>query len=246
MKKIVLIILVLICLGLGFNAWHHKSPKKLLTTPKTTTKPIAMFDKSQYSTTDPTSIWVVVNKQHPIQPVDYQPSDLIVPSVPLRVPGNESMKLRAEPAAALERMFTDAKSQGVNLMLSSGYRSYAYQVNLYGSYVKTQGKAGADSISARPGYSEHQTGFAADIEPLSQKCDVDACFGDLPEGKWLADNAYKYGFIVRYTKNNQDLTGYSPEPWHIRYIGNSLAKELHDTGTDTLEKFFNITGGPNY
>jgi D-alanyl-D-alanine carboxypeptidase len=167
------------------------------------------FDKKKYSNDDPTSIWVVVNKPRPLSPIDYEPASLVVPGGPLRVPGNESMQVRPETAKALDVMFADAKAAGLNLMLSSGYRSYTYQVGLYGGYVKSMGQAAADTQSARPGHSEHQTGFAADIEPASKKCELDACFGDTPEGKWLVANAYKYGFIIRYPADKVAVTGYA-------------------------------------
>jgi zinc D-Ala-D-Ala carboxypeptidase len=204
------------------------------------------FDAHQYSLTDPSSIWVLVNKRRPLTPKNYAPADLTMPSVPLRVPGNESMQLRAPTARALEQLFAAAKTDNINLMLSSGYRSYTYQVNLYNGYVKTQGQAQADNQSARPGYSEHQTGLAADVEPASRNCEVDSCFGGTPEGKWIAANAYKYGFIVRYTADKQQVTGYEPEPWHIRYIGVSLATELHKQNIKTLEEFFDTGAAPNY
>jgi len=156
------------------------------------------------------------------------------------------MQVRKVTATALEQMFAAAKQQGIDLMLSSGYRSYAYQVSLYNGYVQTQGQATADTQSARPGYSEHQTGFAADIEPVSKECEVDPCFGTTPEGIWLAANAYKYGFIIRYTAADQKITGYEAEPWHIRYVGTALSTELHSTGVQTLEQFFGISGGAVY
>lgn len=250
MKKLALLLLIVSAASLtGYNVAHLKqqTPAQSVVTKSTITKKsVATFDKTQNSTSDPSSIWVVVNKQHALQPKSYVPSDLVVPNVPLRVPGNESMQLGQVSAVALEKMFADAKAQGLSLMLSSGYRSYSYQVSLYNSYVKSSGQIFADNISARPGFSEHQTGLAADIEPASQKCDVDKCFGDLPEGKWLAANAYKYGFIVRYTDGNQSITGYAPEPWHIRYVGVGLATELHNINVSTLEQFFGITGGASY
>lgn len=206
----------------------------------------AQFDKKRYSLTDPTSIWVIVNKQHPLQPKDYIPADLVVPTVPLRVPGNESMQLRQITATNLEDMFTAAKASGINLMLSSGYRSYQYQVSLYNGYVQTQGQAVADTQSARPGFSEHQTGLAADVEPVSRTCEVDTCFKDTPEGQWLAANAYKYGFIIRYTAGKTAITGYEFEPWHVRYVGTALSTEMHDKHIETLEEFFGVTGGTTY
>lgn len=131
-------------------------------------------------------------------------------------------------------------------MLSSGYRSYNYQTSLYSNYVKNEGQTAADTQSARPGHSEHQTGLAADIEPASRNCEVDQCFATTPEGKWLAANAYTYGFIIRYPADKVDVTGYEYEPWHIRYIGAPLATELHNQGIETLEEFFGVSGGPSY
>jgi D-alanyl-D-alanine carboxypeptidase len=250
-KKVFIVLAVVVLAVAGYLAFHKNSSFMSLkksgfsSSGSTATNPNG-FNKQQYSLTDPVSIWVIVNKQHPLNPKDYAPADLVVPNVPLRVPGNESMQLRKVTASALEQMFTAAKAQGVSLMLSSGYRSYAYQVNLYGGYVNTEGQAVADTQSARPGYSEHQTGFAADIEPVSKNCEVAECFGDTPEGKWLAANAYKYGFIIRYTAAEQSITGYEPEPWHIRYIGTALSTEMHNTSVATLEQFFDVSGSSVY
>jgi D-alanyl-D-alanine carboxypeptidase len=244
------IILLLIVGGIGVRTFFVRSDKKELVTTSATQSsptpvppPTPVFDKKQFSTTDPSSIWIVVNKKHSLVPSSYAPSDLVIPNVPLRVPGNESMQLRKITATALETMFTAAKAQDVNLKLSSGYRSYQYQVSLYGSYVKGSSITEADKTSARPGYSEHQTGLAADIEPLSEKCDIDACFATTPEGIWLAANAYKYGFIIRYTEDKVAITGYNYEPWHVRYVGIDLAQELHTEKVATLEEFFTITSG---
>ena len=210
----------------------------------TTAKPA--FNKTQYSTTDPTSLWVVVNKVRPLQPLTYVPNDLVTPKLPLRVPGSETMSLRLTTAQALEQLYTAAKQVGLSLMLSSGYRSYAYQANLHSGYVKTIGQAEADQLSARPGYSEHQTGLAVDIEPLSRNCELNVCFANTPEGKWLTANAYSYGFIIRYPADKVAITGYQYEPWHIRFIGIPLASEMHKQGVETLEEFFDLLGGNSY
>jgi len=167
-KKVFIVLIVAVLAVAGYLAFHNNpssifSKKSGFSSSGSAATNPSGFNKQQYSLTDPASIWVVVNKQHPLNPKDYTPADLVVPNVPLRVPGNESMQLREVTATAMEQMFADAKTQGINLMLSSGYRSYAYQVNLYGGYVNTEGRAVADTQSARPGYSEHQTGFAADI-----------------------------------------------------------------------------------
>ncbi len=149
-------------------------------------------------------------------------------------------------APHLEQLFAAAQAAGVPLELSSGYRSYNYQVRVYGGEVKTYGQAKADSESARPGFSEHQTGLASDVAPADGTCDLSQCFGTTPAGQWLAAHAYEYGFIVRYPQGKESVTGYEYEPWHIRYVGTDLSQEMHRQGIQTLEEFFNISGGTNY
>lgn len=253
MRKILIAAFIILVIGdIGYVVYQHNQNTPITKTSqqskktKTAIQTNAGFNTTAMSTTDPSSTWIVVNKQHPLSPKDYVPSDLVTPNVPLRVPGNESMQLRQVTATALEAMFAGASKDGLNLMLSSGYRSYTYQTNLYNGYVAAQGQATADTQSARPGYSEHQTGFAADVEPVNKNCEVESCFGDTAEGKWVAANAYKYGFIVRYTSGDEPISGYEPEPWHIRYVGTELANELHRTNTSTLEQFFGISGGKVY
>jgi D-alanyl-D-alanine carboxypeptidase len=246
--KFLFFIVICALVGGGLLVWKHgavEAPAKDSTTHPGTNLSTS-FNKKAFSLTDPASIWVIVNKQHALQPKDYVPNDLVFPSVPLRVPGNESMQLRQPAATALEQMFQAAQKDGVQLMLSSGYRSYTYQVNLYNGYVASQGQAIADTQSARPGFSEHQTGLAADIEPLSKNCEVEQCFGQTTEGSWVAANAYKYGFIIRYQAGDENITGYEPEPWHVRFIGTGLASEMHRSKTRTLEKFFGVSGGKTY
>lgn len=243
---VIAILIAVVVLAWPGSSRPTASPNKTNNPPASETKPTARFDKSQYSLSDPASIWVVVNKQRTLNPVNYAPADLVFPSIPLRVPGNESMQVRQVIVPALEDLFKAAKSQGVPLMLSSGYRSYSYQVGLYSSYVKSGGQASADKFSARPGHSEHQTGLAVDLEPLSQQCDVDVCFANLPAGQWIAANAYKYGFILRYPADKVAVTGYSYEPWHLRYVGAALSSQMHDQHTETLEEFFGLPAAPDY
>lgn len=242
MKKIgiVIIVLVIVVAGGLLLRRHHQSPadkSAVATTTQTAGRAAASsFDKSQHSTTDPASPWVVVNKQHPLQPLDYAPTDLT--SV-----GN-GQYLRAEAAVALQSMFAAAKNAGLTLTAGSGYRSYATQVTTYQSEVNAYGQAKADSESARPGYSEHQTGWAIDI--AGGGCYIEDCFGNTAEGKWAAANAYKYGFILRYTAADVRVTGYRAEAWHFRYVGKTLSTEMHEEGIATPEQFFGISGGSTY
>lgn len=242
----------LVLTAAGWLVWQrHDSPPanaSVASTKSAAPKPPSTpgFDKTKYSTSNPTSIWVVVNKPRPLNPPDYVPPDLVMPAVPLRVPGNESMQVRKVTADALATMFAAARRDNVVLMLSSGYRSYSYQVNLYNGYVASQGQAAADQASARPGHSEHQTGLAADIEPADRQCEIETCFATTLAGQWLAVNAWKYGFIIRYPADKVAITGYEYEPWHVRYVGVDLSTEMHNSGVETLEEFFGLPGGPNY
>ena len=128
-----------------------------------------------------------------------------------------------------------ALEDGIELKVVSGFRSYDIQNGLYNRYVARDGKAAADTYSARPGHSEHQTGLAADLNS------VDNNFGDTKEGKWLNDNCYKYGFILRYPKGKEEYTGYMYESWHFRYVGD-IAKELYNNGSWlSLEEYLGIT-----
>lgn len=208
--------------------------------PSTQTAP--SFNKSLYSTDEASSPWVVVNKGR-VLPSSYVPHGLMVPNLPLRLgPTSDEMHIRSDAAAALVNMAQAAKLQGINLMLASGYRSYSNQTATYAGFVNTDGKEKADRYSARPGHSEHQTGLAADIEPANRKCELQQCFETTPEGQWLAANSYKYGFIIRYQKNTESLTGYEFEPWHVRFVGTELAQEILSQHK-TMEQFFGL---PNY
>lgn len=199
------------------------------------------FNKQAHSINETGSIWWIVNKVQPVSPITYAPDDLVTPNIPLRAKrGDSEMRLRKEASDALQEMIAAAKKVGINLRLTSGYRSYQVQVSVYNGYVQQYGQAGADKQSARPGTSEHQTGLAADLEPTTGQCRLEVCFADLPEGKWLAANAYTYGFIVRYVPGKEAITGYEYEPWHIRYIGKDLAAEMHRQNVQTLEEFFNV------
>jgi D-alanyl-D-alanine carboxypeptidase len=225
-----------------------KGEKSVLKTSQGAKKVIPQdsnFNKQQYATDQASSLWAVVNKGRAL-PSSYTPSDLVVPKMQLRYSAAQpDMHVRSDAAAALGQMFDAAQNSGLNLMLTSGYRSYSSQVSVYGNYVKQSGVTEADTFSARPGHSEHQTGLAADLEPYDQKCELDQCFGDTPEGKWLGANCYRFGFVIRYPKDGQSLTGYVYEPWHVRYVGKDLANQLYESGM-TLEQFFGLPIYANY
>ena len=133
-------------------------------------------------------------------------------------------------------MFAAAKKEGLNIYISSGFRSYNKQKSLYNGYVSSDGKTKADTYSARPGHSEHQSGLAFDVNQINSS------FDNTKEAKWLHKNCYKYGFILRYPKNKTNETGYIYESWHYRYVGVELATKLYNNGDwITMEDYFGIT-----
>ena len=135
---------------------------------------------------------------------------------------------------AFNEMVAGAASDGITLYVNSGYRSYSNQEQLYNTYVYERGVEEADYVSARPGHSEHQTGLAFDVNT------TDFSFEYTPEALWLAEHCWEYGFIIRYPEGKEDITGYAYEPWHIRYLGKDIAKDVYDSGL-CLEEYLDIT-----
>lgn len=172
---------------------------------------------------------ILVNKKNPL-PKTYAP----------KVTTIQGQKGTQEAVNAMNKMVKGAKdSMGYDIRVVSGYRDYSYQENLYKGYVDRDGKESADKYSARPGFSEHQTGLTFDVLSGKTTTLIEA-FGDTSEGKWIAENAYKYGFIVRYPKGKESITGYQYEPWHLRYIGEEKAKDFKESGKTTLEEYLNV------
>jgi len=201
---------------------------------------VAPFDRAAHSIDDAGSLWVVVNKSRPLK-ATFTPVTVVVP-----VPHTNPPLLRTAASSAVVTMFAAARADGVHLASNSSYRSYADQQSVYDGNLNTLGRAKADHLSAHPGCSEHQTGLAIDIGPQSGRCSLKTCMGDLPEGRWLAKHAWKYGFLLRYPEDQVAVTGYQYEPWHFRYLGRSLAAELHQARIPTLEQFFRLPAAPDY
>jgi len=218
------------------------TPRPIDTPPPTPTPtPTPTFPMDLYSIDDPASLWVVVNKLRPLDPQDYVPADLVGLSL------IEGGQLRAEAAAQLEAMVAEFTGEtGLQVRTVSSYRSYGSQVNVYNGWVSRLGQEAADLTSARPGHSEHQTGLAIDFGAVPAQCDLDQCFADTAQGSWLADNAHRWGFILRYPDGYTPVTGYEFEPWHYRYVGVELATEMRSTGIATLEEFFGLPAAPTY
>ena len=200
------------------------------------------FDLGMFSIDEADSLWVVVNKLRPLNPIDYAPIDLVAPNVPAAF----DPLMRKEASDALEAMYAEAVEAGVAFRIQSSYRSYTTQLRVKANSVARLGQTISDQRSARAGYSEHQTGLAVDLTTPSGRCTLDACFAQTPEGEWLADNAWRFGFILRYLDGKSDIHGYVFEPWHFRYVGLELAEEIHVQGNPTLEELFGLDPAPDY
>ena len=190
---------------------------------------------------DPESVLVVVNKRRPLSPAGYAPRDLVT----LRgISGGSSRELRSEAAQALRAMHAAAAREGLSFSITSAYRSRSYQARLFSNYSSRYGVASAETFSARPSHSEHQTGWAADLG--SGSCSLGSCFGRSQVGRWVAAHAHEFGFIIRYPAGKSSVTGYIHEPWHVRYVGVELAGHMHRTGVTTLEEQFGLPRAPDY
>jgi len=151
------------------------------------------------------------------------------------LPSSYGNGLTKDTMSAFNKMKADATDLGLNIYISSGYRSYYDQKYIYENYVKRDGKEEADTYSARAGHSEHQTGLAFDLNTIN------AAFAKTEEGKWVSQNCYKYGLILRYPEGKSDITGYIYESWHLRYVGIELATKLYNDGDWlTLEEYYGI------
>jgi D-alanyl-D-alanine carboxypeptidase len=184
------------------------------------------LDKDPYTDTqpvpDPESYLMLVNK-HYYLPEDFYPSDMVTVG---------ATQMREEAAGNLNDMIDAAAVEGLKLWAQSGFRSYGLQVDLYNKYAASDGSEAADTYSARAGYSEHQTGLTVDLNTITD------AFGDTAEGQWVKEHAHEYGFIIRYTEENTDVTLYKYEPWHIRYIGIEAATRMHDEGIASFEEYW--------
>lgn len=202
--------------------------EKTDTTPETTEKPEQQPDENGYLPnqtlpTEPTYIKgiLLANKIYPL-PSTFAPEE------------------NPEARKALNQMLEAAKQQGFDLVAFSGYRSFEYQTTLYNNYVNRDGQAAADRYSARPGYSEHQTGLAFDIgERGKEDVWLTEEFGETPAGQWLFAHAQEYGFILRFPQNKEEITGYMYESWHYRYVGKDVAKEIAKQSI-TLEEYLGV------
>ena len=199
---------------------------------------IDIYDQQGVDVIDSVEVYVTEKEYAPAITIEPQDGLTIVDGVLIvnkkySLPSTYNPGLNPIVSSAFNKMKADASKEGLNIWNQSNFRSYQYQEKLYNEYVARDGKEKADTYSAKPGYSEHQTGLTIDMNTITD------AFGDTKEGAWIKDNCHKYGFIVRYPKGKEDITGYKYEPWHIRYLGVELATAVYDSGL-TLEEYLNI------
>ena len=216
---------------------NKKGNYKLKYVAKDSSNNITEFEFSLKVLEDPNNRSFTTSKGYTAKIIDgvtYIDNILIVNKT-YSLPSTYGKKLTTDTKNAFNDMKKDANSIGLNLYISSGYRSYKTQKTVYNNYVKRDGKTKADTYSARAGHSEHQTGLAFDLNTIND------LFGYTEEGLWVNDNCYKYGLIIRYPKDKTNITGYKYEPWHLRYVGKELAEKLYNNGNwITLEEYFGI------
>jgi len=208
---------------------------------------LAAYHQTRLATKFGGSDLVVVNKQRPLQPLEYQPLNLRDIESSKNLDNSRGLQLADQAATALEDLAQAMKAEGAGkLFVNSAFRSYKYQAELFNSQASQYGLAGALARAAKAGHSEHQTGLAADVSVPEQGCAIMQCFGDTVGGKWLAQNSWKYGFIIRYERDTTSTTGYQYEPWHLRYVGVQLATSYSKTGMKTLEDFWGFAPAEFY
>jgi len=186
--------------------------------------------------TNPNDILVLTNKNRNLSK-DYEPEDLVSPDIPFVFKDSPVRFMRQVAAEHLEELFKAGNESGFKFYGRSGYRSYDIQTSLFNRYVEANGIEKANKFSAKPGQSEHQTGLAMDVTSEVVNNQLTESFGETADGKWLASNAHKFGFIIRYPKGKENITGYQYEPWHLRYVGKDIAKKIYDLNI-TLEEYF--------
>lgn len=198
-----------------------------------------LYIKMPSTVNNPSFFHVLVNKSFTL-PQYYVPEKLTVPNVSFPFEYFHEKKLmREDGARALECLFKKANEDGIDLYALSGYRSYSRQKFIFESGVKEEGFEITNRLSAKPGNSEHQTGLAMDVTCPQIKYSLDQSFENTKEGHWIKENAHKFGFILRYLKGKEHITGYQYEPWHIRYVGKETAISIKNLGL-TFEEYLGI------
>lgn len=235
--KLAAIVLIVVLLGIGITV-HFISNRPDTPPGQTGSQNPADGENGGADANKPVQneeFLLLVNKTHPIDE-NYKPDDLTAIKYFASDRSAEGRFMRKEAAEHFHQLVEAAKADGYEIVMTTAYRSYGFQSTLYNNYVKTHGEAEANTFSAKPGQSEHQTGLCTDVSSPSVNYQLTTDYGKAPEGIWLAEHAHEYGFIIRFPLGKEDITGYQYEPWHIRYVGQPAADEIYEQGT-TLEEY---------
>lgn len=193
-------------------------------------------ENTDVRTTDDGSVMVLVNKTYGVSE-DYEPTDMV--DVDGSLSTNQGLAVKREAYEAYLAMLKDARKEGLNFSICSAYRSYEVQKSIYEQSLETNGEEYTKTMFAYPGQSEHHTGYAIDVTSASMNWGLSQDFTDYPDGAWITEHCSQYGFIIRYPKGKEDITGYVYEPWHIRYVGIDAAREITEKGI-TFEEYLGV------
>ncbi|MCH4073165.1 M15 family metallopeptidase [Pseudoramibacter sp.] len=216
-------LVLIVCLSTA--SFHFIKNQEQTKTNKTKKAAASSYTTLKDKAAQSGSVEQLVNKTYHLSR-DYVPGDLVT----LNVQSVRPVQLRKEAAAALTQMFGAAAKEGITLVANSGYRSYEDQEKIFAQHVQTMGEAKANAISSKAGESEHQLGLAVDLTCAEMSGDLQQSFENTAEGKWIAAHAQDYGYIIRFPKGAEAQTGYEYEPWHVRYVGVSLAQKIKKSG----------------
>lgn len=210
------------------------APTEVPATPEPTPTPLSNFDACVLDVERRPELTWVINKTRPL-PDGYAPDDLVVLANELVVPGFEGRQLDAETAEHFADLIAAAADEGFDIRTRSTYRSFEEQTWTFAYWVEQLGQEQAERVSAMPGHSEHQLGTTADVATAAVGWQLSEALGTTPEGIWLFENAYRFGFAESYPIDGEPITGYSYEPWHLRYIGIACATTWHESDLTLVE-----------
>lgn len=238
-KKLIVVGVLSLLIMMGVLYLLLGNPKKEVIEPAPSIEPTIEPTIAPTPEPTPTPVVIDIDSDASINKVVNKERLVLDTYVPELTEVEGGKQLRPEAAQAYNEMVEAAKAEGVNFVVISAYRSYKEQRSLWFTYEEKYGRKYANRMDATPGASEHQLGLALDLGSSDGKCKLYECFKNTATGKWLYDNAYKYGFILRYPEGKESITGVMYTPWHYRYIGKDEAKKVFDSG-QTLEEFYGL------